>query len=72
MRARGWEHLAAALALGVALGVPRAPPLLGYAAALVTALALRRLGLLRGARGALEFAGLLAVAWSLAASLAAG
>lgn len=62
-------HLLAALALGSALGALRAPPLLGYLAALLAALALRKGGFLRQAKGALEYAGLLALSWSIAASV---
>lgn len=61
-------HALTALALGLALGALRAPPLLGYLAALLAALALRRQGFLRQAKGALEYAGILALSWSIAAT----
>jgi len=66
---RRGAHLLLALALGALLGLPPAPPPLGYLAAAAAALALRRLGLLRGAREALEYAGALVLSWSLTASL---
>ncbi|MEM0308552.1 MAG: hypothetical protein QXE91_04865 [Thermofilaceae archaeon] len=69
MGLRDSAHILTGLALGAALGVPPAPPILGYLAALAAALALRRLGLLRGGRGALEYLGALAVSWVVAASL---
>lgn len=69
MKLRENAHLLSALALGVALGVPPAPPLLGYLAALTLALALRRLDLLRGGKRALEYAGVLALSWVVTASL---
>ncbi len=68
MRLEGSAHLLTALALGLALGALRAPPLLGYLAALAAALALRKRKLLGGARGALEYAGALILSWSIAAS----
>ena len=68
MEAKEYMHVLTALGLGLALGALQAPPLLGYLAALLAALALRRMGFLRQAKGALEYAGVLALSWSIAAT----
>ena len=64
--------LAAAI-LGVALGVPPAPPLLGFTLALATALvtsrACRAMGVELNIVWIMEYAGTLVLAWVLTASL---
>ncbi|RLE85320.1 MAG: hypothetical protein DRJ67_09040 [Thermoprotei archaeon] len=69
--AREHAHLIAAVALGVALGVPPAPPLLGFALAAALGAALYKMGVFseEGRARALEYVGALALAWVLTASL---
>lgn len=62
-------HLIAALLLGAALGALLTPPILGYLAALVAGLALRKARLLRSLKEAVEYVGLLVVSWTVVATL---
>ncbi|MCS7104656.1 MAG: hypothetical protein NZ954_03730 [Thermofilaceae archaeon] len=69
MKTRGNLHLIAATILGIVLGIPPAPPLLGYIAAVILALTLYKYGLIRQTKDALEYIGLLILSWTLSTSL---
>ncbi|MEM1509384.1 MAG: hypothetical protein QXY49_00695 [Thermofilaceae archaeon] len=64
-----YTHLIAALLLGMAFGASLIPPLVGYLVAMLAGLALHKAGLLNALKEAVEYVGLLAISWTIVATL---